>query len=69
MLNNEPLGQLLEQEKLEEEKLLSAINRYNEDLRKDDILGAMQDILAQETAKFKEFHQNRLEISKSILEQ
>ncbi|CAH1101966.1 unnamed protein product [Psylliodes chrysocephalus] len=69
VLNNEPLGQLLEQEKLEEEKLLSAINRYNEDLRKDDILGAMQDILAQETAKFKEFHQNRLEISKSILEQ
>ncbi|XP_072379383.1 E3 ubiquitin-protein ligase LRSAM1-like isoform X1 [Diabrotica undecimpunctata] len=68
-LNNEPLSQLLEQEKLEEEKLLSAINRYNEALRKDDILAAMQDILAQETVKFKEFHKSRLETSKSILEQ
>ncbi|XP_056639062.1 E3 ubiquitin-protein ligase LRSAM1-like isoform X1 [Diorhabda sublineata] len=68
-LSNEPLGQLLEQEKLEEEKLLSAINRYNETLRKDDILAAMQDILAQETVMFQELHQNRLESSKSILEQ
>ncbi|CAG9854751.1 unnamed protein product [Phyllotreta striolata] len=69
VISREPLGQLLEQERLEEEKLLSAINRYNETLRKEDILSAMQEILAQEALKFKEFDQNRMEVSKSIMEQ
>ncbi|XP_023020535.2 E3 ubiquitin-protein ligase LRSAM1 [Leptinotarsa decemlineata] len=67
-LNNEPSGQILEQEKLEEERMLAAINRYNETLRKEDILEAMEDILAQETMKFKEFDQSRIESSRSILE-
>lgn len=68
-LNAEPQTELLEQEKLEEERLLAAVNRYNETLRKDDILVAMQDILEQETAKFKQFDESRIETAQSILEQ
>ncbi|KAJ8919764.1 hypothetical protein NQ315_006293 [Exocentrus adspersus] len=69
-LSREPLAQLLEQEKQEEERLLAAVSRYNnETLRKDDILAAMQEILGQEAEKFKEFHESRLESSKTILEQ
>ncbi|KAJ8934740.1 hypothetical protein NQ318_022812 [Aromia moschata] len=68
-LSNEPLGQLLEQERLEEERLLAAVNRYNETLRKDDILAAMEDILEQEAKKFREFDECRIETSRSILEQ
>ncbi|KAG5896388.1 hypothetical protein JTB14_009593 [Gonioctena quinquepunctata] len=66
---NEPLGQLLEQEKLEEERMLAAINRYNDTLRKEDVLLAMENILAQETVKFREFDQSRIDSSRSILEQ
>lgn len=67
-LNKEPLAQLLEQEKQEEERLMSAVNRYNETVRKDDVLAAMQDILEQETQKFKQFDQNRIETTQTILE-
>lgn len=48
---------------------MAAIKRYNQTLRKDDILAAMQDILGQEAKKFKEFHENRIETSVTILEQ
>ncbi|CAH1183755.1 unnamed protein product [Phaedon cochleariae] len=67
--SNEPPGQLLEQEKQEEERLLTAMNRYNGTLRKDDILKAMEDILTQETQKFKEFDQSRIQASRSFVEQ
>ncbi|KAJ8967571.1 hypothetical protein NQ317_001783 [Molorchus minor] len=67
-LNREPLTQLLERERQEEERLVTAINRYNEALRKDDILSAMEDILEQEAEKFKEFVQSRVETSKTILQ-
>ncbi|XP_018574898.1 E3 ubiquitin-protein ligase LRSAM1-like isoform X2 [Anoplophora glabripennis] len=68
-LNNKPVEELLNQEKQDEERLLAAVNRYNEALRKDDILAAMQDILGQEAKKFKEFHENRIETSVTLLEQ
>ncbi|XP_050311720.1 E3 ubiquitin-protein ligase LRSAM1-like isoform X2 [Anthonomus grandis grandis] len=69
MLNKEPTSQLLEKEREEEERLLEAVNRYNETLRKDDILAAMQDILKQETEAFNKFDRDRIETSRSILEQ
>lgn len=68
-LSQKPMEQLLHQEKLEEERLLSAVNRYNETLRKDDILNAMQDILTQETEKFQQLDRYRQETSKTILQQ
>lgn len=67
-LNKEPLAQLLEQEKQEEERLMAAVNRYNETIHKDDVLAAMQDILEQETQKFKQFDKDRLETTQTILE-
>ncbi|CAH0547478.1 unnamed protein product [Brassicogethes aeneus] len=67
-LNREPQIQLLEQEKLEEERLLEAVTKYNENLQKEDILMAMEEILNQETVHFVQFHQNRIETSRSILE-
>lgn len=63
------MEQLLQQEKIEEERLLSAVNRYNETLRKDDILNAMRDILTQETKRFNQNNLHREENNKSILEQ
>lgn len=68
-LNKEPMAQLLEKEMEEEQKLLAAVNRYNETLCKDDILAAMQDILRQETEMFNQFDKDRIETSRSILEQ
>lgn len=67
-LNREPLAQLLEQEKNEEQRLITAVHRYNENIRKDDILAAMQDILAQEAQKFRQFDQTRIETAQTILE-
>lgn len=66
-LNREPQAQLLEQEQQEEVRLIAAVNRYNETLRTDDVLAAMHDILAQETQKFKQFDQSRVEATQSIL--
>mgnify|MGYP005983789001 FL=1 len=68
-MNSEPLAQLLEQEKEEEERLLAAANKYNAALRKDDILEDMQVLLEQELLRFQQFHESRLEASKTILEQ
>lgn len=67
-LNQEPLAQLLEQEKQEEERLMIAVNRYNETVRNDDVLAAMQNILEQEAEKFKQFDQSRIETTQTILE-
>ncbi|XP_015834275.2 E3 ubiquitin-protein ligase LRSAM1 isoform X2 [Tribolium castaneum] len=68
-LNSEPLAQLLQQEKEEEERILAAANKYNSDLRKTDILSDMQVLLEQELTKFQQFHENRMEVSRGILEQ
>ncbi|CAG9763432.1 unnamed protein product [Ceutorhynchus assimilis] len=69
MLSKEPTQQLLDKEQEEEEKLLAAVNRYNETLHKSDILEAMQNILRQETEMFLKFDNDRIETSRSILEQ
>lgn len=68
-LSNEPLLQLLEQEQQEEAKILAAANKYNESLRKNDILIAMKDLIEEETQQFKEFDRNRIETTRTILEQ
>lgn len=69
-VNKEPLTQLLEQERLEEERLLAATaNQYNEKLHKQDVLTAMQELLEQETLKFTKYNQSRFETAKSILQQ
>nr|CAH7727914.1 unnamed protein product [Callosobruchus chinensis] len=68
-LDSKPLAQLIEQEQKEAEKLFAMVNEYDESLRKEDILKAMQDILEQETAKFKKVDEDRMVSSKSILEQ
>jgi hypothetical protein len=67
-LNSEPLAQLLEQEREEEERLLAAADKYNKALRKDDILENMEDLLEQELIRFQQFHDSRVEASKNILE-
>ncbi|KAF7265964.1 hypothetical protein GWI33_020702 [Rhynchophorus ferrugineus] len=66
--NKEPLAQLLEKEMDEEQKLLVAVNKYNETLHKDDILSAMQNILTQESERFKKLDKYRVETSQCILE-
>lgn len=68
-LNREPVSQLLQQEKEEEERILTAANKYNNALRKDDILTDMQILLQQELTKFQQLYKNRMEVSKNILEQ
>lgn len=68
-LNSEPLAQLLEQEMEEERKILAAANKYNENLRKNDVLQAMQELLEQETQRFRRFDEDRAETARSILEQ
>ncbi|KAF2896781.1 hypothetical protein ILUMI_09399 [Ignelater luminosus] len=68
-LNKEPLVQLIEQERLEEERLLAAACKYNETFRKNDALKAMQELLEQETERFNNYDQSRSETARSILEQ
>lgn len=67
-LNNEPLAQLLEQEKLEEARLIAAANKYNESYRKENVLLAMQDLLDQELRIFNEYNEDRDSVAKSALE-
>ncbi|XP_049819054.1 E3 ubiquitin-protein ligase LRSAM1 isoform X3 [Aethina tumida] len=63
----EPYAQLLEHEKMEEQRLFNTVTKY-ETLRKADILDAMEEILQQETEQFIMFNQSRIETSRSILE-
>ncbi|XP_066147793.1 E3 ubiquitin-protein ligase LRSAM1-like isoform X2 [Euwallacea fornicatus] len=67
-LGKEPVWQLLEKEEEEKRKLLSAVDKYNADLHKADILAAMQDILKQETELFNKYNKDKTETSRSILE-
>uniref|UniRef100_A0AAR5Q0B5 RING-type domain-containing protein n=1 Tax=Dendroctonus ponderosae TaxID=77166 RepID=A0AAR5Q0B5_DENPD len=68
-ISKEPAAQLLEQEREEEEKLLAALNREHDTISKSHVLAAMQDILKQETEMFSKLDKNRIEMSRSILEQ
>lgn len=65
----EPLTQLLEQERLEEEKLLAAAAKYSDNLRRNDVLEAMRTLLHEETSRFKLYDENREETARSILAQ
>lgn len=47
---------------------MAVVNRYNETIRKEDVLTAMQDILEQETQKFKQYDKNRVETTQTILD-
>lgn len=69
-INNEPIAQLLEQEKKEEEAMIAvAMTKYNETLAKNTILMDMEELLNQETEKFRLQHTNRSEVIQSMLEQ
>lgn len=65
----EPLSQLIEQEKLEEERLLAEAVKHSCELRRNDVLEAMQTLLHEETNRFKLYDQNREETARSILAQ
>ncbi|KAL3285366.1 hypothetical protein HHI36_019474 [Cryptolaemus montrouzieri] len=67
-INREPSVSLLEYEKQEEEKLITAATEYNEHLKKSHILEDMRNILQQESNQFEELYQQRVEVSKSILQ-
>ncbi|KAK4882132.1 hypothetical protein RN001_005451 [Aquatica leii] len=47
-LNNEPLTQLLQKEKIEEERLIATANQCNQKFCQEDVLVAMQELLDQE---------------------
>lgn len=69
-INNEPIAQLLEQEKLEEDAMIAvAMNKYNETLAKTNILMDMEELLNQETERFRLQHTDRTEILQTMLEQ
>lgn len=69
-INNAPLTQLLEQEKQEENRLLTmATSKYNETLSKHSVLEDMQKLLEQETKRFQQFDEDRTQTARSILEQ
>ncbi|XP_044748828.1 E3 ubiquitin-protein ligase LRSAM1-like isoform X2 [Coccinella septempunctata] len=67
-INREPLATLLDYEKQEEERLIDAANAHNENLKKHEILEAMRNILEQEGRQFENIYQQRVEMSKSILQ-
>ncbi|GLV42561.1 Sur-8 [Carabus blaptoides fortunei] len=66
-LMREPMSQLLEHELQEEQKLLAAAAKHNCNLRRNDVLDAMQNLLQEETERFKEYDHNREETARSIL--
>lgn len=69
-MTNEPITRLLEQEKREEEEMIAiAMDKYNEALSKNSVLMDMQELLNQETEKFRQRHTNRSEFVQNMLEQ
>lgn len=69
VLSKQPLTQFIEQEREEEARLLAAANKYNEQLRKDDVLAAMQELLEQEAKRFIQLDEIRYETARNILEE
>lgn len=68
-LNNTSLAALVAEEQLQEEAILTSVSKYNQTLRKSEILNAMEEILTLETEKFKEMDQSRQQNAQNILEQ
>lgn len=60
---------MLELERIEEERMLISASKYDEALRKQEVLNAMQELLEQETERFILHRDMRFEASRSILEQ
>lgn len=67
-INREPLTAIMEYEKQEEEKLLAAANANNENLKRTEIVEAMRILLEEEGIQFENIYQQRVEMSKSILQ-
>lgn len=68
-MNNEPITQLLEQEKKEEDDMIAiAMNKYNETLAKNAVLTDMQELLNQETEKFRLQYTDRTVVVQGMLE-
>lgn len=67
-LNREPLVQILEQEREAEARMLKEAEQHSIGLRKNDILAAMQELLEQETKRFKKLNEIRNETARNILE-
>lgn len=68
-MNNEPISQLLEQEKKEEDDMIAiAMSKYNETLAKNAILMDMEELLNQETEKFRSQYTDRTVVVQSMLE-
>lgn len=67
-LNKETFTHFAEQQQIEDERLL-LLTTNNEDLRRNDVLEAMQQMLEKEAANFKQYDKNREETTRSVLVQ
>lgn len=69
-MNSEPVAQLLEQEKKEEEAMVAlAMSKYNETFAKNNILTDMEELLNQETERYRLQQTDRSETMQSMLAQ
>lgn len=68
-LRIEPDGSLLEQEHREQEYMLEQLRIQHSDLRKQEVLSAMTDILADEQRTIEVYQQQRDATAREILEQ
>ncbi|XP_025836994.1 E3 ubiquitin-protein ligase LRSAM1 isoform X3 [Agrilus planipennis] len=67
LLNRQPLTKLLEQEKLEEQRLMEVAGKQYDNLEKIKILADMEEVLYQESEKFKKFGEFRIQMAKNVL--
>lgn len=68
-LKNGPDAALLEQERIEQERLLEQLRIDHAELRKRDILAAMSDTLDAESKQIQQYHEHRDAVNRTILEQ
>lgn len=54
---------------MEDQRLFEITTRQTDNLRRNDILKAMESILEAETANFKRYDQDRVDSARSILHQ
>ncbi|XP_059616470.1 E3 ubiquitin-protein ligase LRSAM1-like [Phlebotomus argentipes] len=66
-LRGAPDPVLLEQERVEQEKLMEQLRIHQSDLRKQEILGAMTDLLANEVNRVISYQEKRDEVSRGVL--
>lgn len=68
-LKNGPDAALLEQERIEQERLLERLHIDHAELRKRDVLAAMSDTLDAESKQIQQYHEQRDAVNRTILEQ